>query len=887
MANVIRHKTSQPTKRGLRRGDAVVGTGEENYGPTSTTGYVNGITPPDGGYVVYTLGIEDTPAIYVANSDEELVDIAKTIANKNVHPFSTDIYSWITTANRATLSRDTIESPVGNTPLKMDVTGNDPYTNTYGSSPWNIADAKAGETWHVSCWVKASQPCDGHFFMFGANDAGSYGATNDYGSNVFDIETEWQRFSFSRTFSNANVGKIQVRLDGPDSGFAGTTVWWDGLQIERSSGVSYFRNNPGNINTVVEAKDYLASVKGVWMLSNVPNNNTTDGLIAHLNSGRISSFVDNDPTVNLINNPQFTTFSNVVNGDASIVQENFGDGKIGLKFTQFATANIVSFQPSVASFTPTSGGTYTFSADVRSTTTGKTLKNQVSVYVDGVRHWLQDDWTWTTSTYENGNLLRSNVAANTWQRYSVTFTMPTGTLTNFSISGWYRRTSNFVTEIANLQLEEKSTATSFVDGTRSQNTTVYDLSGVGNDGVLQNGTVFNNGVWELDGVNDRVDFNTNYPSSGTDPFSIDITFMIPADATWYNQGSGTAIIGRGSYAGSIGIFRGGTEGNVSFWVRLNGGNIYDPYVTGVARDVYHRIVGTFDGSDTAKIYHNGQYISQEVNVNNAGTLDAGSYLIGGGVAFGGNNGGYGQISVSDVKVYNKALSAAEVSRNFYNGPIVTDGLVFGVDPGNLVSLIPGEVEFNSLTGSLSNNLTNGPAYSKSNGGIVNFDGVNDTVVFALTGINLDSECTIEGWVRRNSTPTAWRTFFNIKSASANTPFFEFRSNSNAQHIYADYYNGTDNVTTAASLPTGDWGHALATYDGNGNIKMYFNGQLVGTKTGVAAFALGNNPRLTVGRAYSNDRYTDISIGPIRVYNRALTSNEALQNYNAQKARFGL
>ena len=55
MANVIKYKTSQPTKRGLRKGNAVIGTGEENYGPTSTTGYVSGITPPDGGYVVYTL----------------------------------------------------------------------------------------------------------------------------------------------------------------------------------------------------------------------------------------------------------------------------------------------------------------------------------------------------------------------------------------------------------------------------------------------------------------------------------------------------------------------------------------------------------------------------------------------------------------------------------------------------------------------------------------------------------------------------------------------------------------------------------------------------------------------------------------------------------------
>ena len=79
MANVIRYKTSQPTKRGKRRGNVVVGTGEENYGPTSTTGYVNGITPPDGGYVVYTLSGNSDPAIYVADDDNGLIDIARTL----------------------------------------------------------------------------------------------------------------------------------------------------------------------------------------------------------------------------------------------------------------------------------------------------------------------------------------------------------------------------------------------------------------------------------------------------------------------------------------------------------------------------------------------------------------------------------------------------------------------------------------------------------------------------------------------------------------------------------------------------------------------------------------------------------------------------------------
>jgi hypothetical protein len=168
-----------------------------------------------------------------------------------------------------------------------------------------------------------------------------------------------------------------------------------------------------------------------------------------------------------------------------------------------------------------------------------------------------------------------------------------------------------------------------------------------------------------------------------------------------------------------------------------------------------------------------------------------------------------------------------------------------------------------------------------------FDGTDDYMQISLTGINLDSSCTIEGVLKRNSTPTAWRTFFNIKPSSATTPFFEFRSNANSQYIYVNYFSGTDYATNAASFPTGNYGHAVATYDGNGNLKMYFNGELIHTKTGVPSFALGTSPRLTIGRAYSNDRYTDIEAPVVKVYNRALSADEVQQNYRAYKNRFDI
>ncbi len=209
--------------------------------------------------------------------------------------------------------------------------------------------------------------------------------------------------------------------------------------------------------------------------------------------------------------------------------------------------------------------------------------------------------------------------------------------------------------------------------------------------------------------------------------------------------------------------------------------------------------------------------------------------------------------------------------------VSTENLVFCVD-GRFIPSHPrsGNSWYDISPNSNNGSLINSPSHNQN--GYLEFDGLNDYATFTLAGVNLDSGCTIEGWVKRRSTPTNWRTFFNVKSASSNTPFFEFRSSANTQAIYADYYNGTDYTTGSASLPTGEWGHAVATYDGNGNIKFYFNGQLVATRTGVPAFSMGNNPRLTIGRAYSNDRYTDIDVQGVRIYDAPLSAENIWKNY---------
>ena len=80
MANVIKYSTSKPSQSSLRKGNLAVGVGDGNYGPTSTTGFVNGMDIPNDGYVVYLLH-NNSPAAWVAYNDTDLIAVARTLGN--------------------------------------------------------------------------------------------------------------------------------------------------------------------------------------------------------------------------------------------------------------------------------------------------------------------------------------------------------------------------------------------------------------------------------------------------------------------------------------------------------------------------------------------------------------------------------------------------------------------------------------------------------------------------------------------------------------------------------------------------------------------------------------------------------------------------------------
>ena len=412
----------------------------------------------------------------------------------------------------------------------------------------------------------------------------------------------------------------------------------------------------------------------------------------------------------------------------------------------------------------------------------------------------------------------------------------------------------------------------------------YDVSGYSNNVTLVNGlenSWDSNGYFNFDGTDDYGTI-TSDSSMNSNVFSVEALVRLGvADnniRTIASRGGNPGAATNGWWMGTLrnGLGGGQNEFRFMWW----GTSAYLDRVTSIgANDLrWHHMVATSDGT-TGTVYIDGVF-------NTSATLPAGNlytdgdaYLIGIADTLGNPWSG----SIAQEKFYPKALSATDIAQNYYGGPIVTDSLELAVDAGNLVSYPKSGTSVYDLTSNSNDGtLYNGVSYFAQNGGYWDFDGSNDYAKFSLNGVDLDNECTIEMWTKRNSTPAAWRTYMNIVPNGATVPFFEFRTSAANTITSALYYDGAINYATPSyTLNLNEFYHLTATWQSSTNtIKFYVDGAFVGQNNTIPNFGIGPDPVLQMAIAYDGTRNTDISIASARIYSKALTADEVAQNYNA-------
>lgn len=191
-----------------------------------------------------------------------------------------------------------------------------------------------------------------------------------------------------------------------------------------------------------------------------------------------------------------------------------------------------------------------------------------------------------------------------------------------------------------------------------------DISGAGNTINLVNSPTHNSdGYWDFDGVNENLSVtNNSYPAAWTDDFSLEVWMYYPTGNTWSNGNRG-CIFSRGSYGGSHGLWRHGTDNVVSARVRGDSGS--KERTVSISRDTWTHLVMTWDYDSLLAVYKNGELgQSYDPASYNSGTPEDSNWTICNKSTGGGSQSTYYDGRLALARMYKKALTAAEVLQNF-------------------------------------------------------------------------------------------------------------------------------------------------------------------------------------------------------------------------------
>jgi hypothetical protein len=227
----------------------------------------------------------------------------------------------------------------------------------------------------------------------------------------------------------------------------------------------------------------------------------------------------------------------------------------------------------------------------------------------------------------------------------------------------------------------------------------------------------------------------------------------------------------------------------------------------------------------------------------------------------------------------------------FGGPdIITDGLVFAIDAGSTRSYPGSGTTADSLIGSHVGTLTNGIGFSSANGGTFVFDGTDDYIEVPYSA-QLDPTVgiTFEAWIYATDLTTATYQEIYRKENASGRHLFSFQLNgtilSFGTHTSVNGYNELDASITPSGLEN-KWLHAVASYQ-SGYKAIYINGDLIDSDTSITGTLVQATAAQIIGSNGGGNEFFEGNYASFKMYDRGLTAAEVLQNYNAQKSRFGL
>ena len=446
--------------------------------------------------------------------------------------------------------------------------------------------------------------------------------------------------------------------------------------------------------------------------------------------------------------------------------------------------------------------------------------------------------------------------------------------------------TNSVRRIANKSVNKNGLVGywSMEDATSTKAT---DFSGQGNTGTLTN---MESTDWvagkigtglSFDGTNEYVNLGTNVGNfANTEPFSVSVwVYARTLDSNV--RGVVARMQGTSPYNGWSMATRNG--GFIRFGPSTNDANYSYVDTPTLQTGRWYHIVGTYDGGGTggnSRIWVNGVESALPLKGGSLGTTTNDQPLTMGSAT---TSSWFFDGIIDDLRIYNRALSATEISVLYNNSKITklnssqnsksTDGLVgmWSFNGPDLTTTTATDVSVNNNHGTLS-----GPTPTAGKvGQALSFGGDGDSVSFGSSNdLNLPSALSIGIWFKQTGTPGGSVTPYHglvQRFGAGITGYQLYLSGANVLR----FYTSTDLASTY-TLADNDWHYYLVTNDGT-TTRFYVDGVARGSGSQTV-------PSITSAVTYHIGKfdiygYTNGLIDEVRIYNRALTAAEVLSLYN--------
>ena len=224
---------------------------------------------------------------------------------------------------------------------------------------------------------------------------------------------------------------------------------------------------------------------------------------------------------------------------------------------------------------------------------------------------------------------------------------------------------------------------------------------------------------------------------------------------------------------------------------------------------------------------------------------------------------------------------------------VTSGLVLYYNPDDTASYAGTGTTVNSLVypklaGTMANITYTDPYFA--------YNGTSSTVSVADTAaLEPDTgDFTLEAWVYYSVLAGSTRTFISKTNNGGGAADWSYglRTNGTTGATVMEVGNGTTSVTSPTFTVTTDTWYQIVgvwTNVAANSIALYVNGALVGSNSHSFTSVKNSTNPLYLG-SYNGGEYSQWfngRMGIVRIYNTALTGEQVLQNYDANRGIYGL